>query len=127
MEIDAGIAGVPNLEQVVANFKDLGIAILLAICYNGDNEQRNRTGKKARHQMNCEICNKPGAENFYGIGIFEHGTEVSTARWGFNITEAKARAKSAVKVFRNPGEFVYDIKVVVAHNRREVVRAYEVK
>jgi hypothetical protein len=76
--------------------------------------------------MKCNICGKADAQNFYGVGIFEHGTEISNARWGQNITAAKERARADARSFRVPGEFVYDVKVVVAHTRQEVVRAYAV-
>jgi len=75
--------------------------------------------------MRCDICGKPGAENFYGVGVYEHGTKVSTARWGKNITAARKRAREAVLIFREPGEFQYDVFTVCAHNRAEVARAYE--
>lgn len=72
----------------------------------------------------CDICHQPGAGNYYGIAILEGRTEVTTARWGAWGEAARKRAAEAARAFARPGEFVYDIKVVFAHSRHEVVRAY---
>lgn len=76
--------------------------------------------------MKCDICKKSQALNFYGIAITDRGTFVTSARWGQNITAARNRARDAAKDFVWPNDFLYDIKTVVAHNRQEVVKVYEV-
>lgn len=76
--------------------------------------------------MKCQICGKIDALNFYGVIVLEDRTEVGTARWGQNISAARDRAKEEVRGFAKPGEFIYSVFAVLAHNRREVVKAYEV-
>lgn len=76
--------------------------------------------------MKCSICGERDALNFYGVIVTESGTYVGTARWGQNITAARERAKESVRCFAKPGEFVYNTFAVIAHNRQEVAKAYEV-
>lgn len=76
--------------------------------------------------MKCQICGKKDALNFYGVIVLEEHTVVGNARWGQNISAARERAKEEVRAFAAPGEFIYNVFTVLAHNRQEVVKAYEV-
>ena len=74
--------------------------------------------------MKCQICQKPGAQNYYGVAVLNHGTYVTNARWGSDLYAASERARQAAWDFASVGDFVYNIDTVIAHTRREVVDAY---